>query len=176
MKLIKSFFKVALITAVFASCSKEGPAGTAGKDGNPTVFYSDWLPTGTVTAGTVDGNAGNLFTLVEPKLNQDILDRGAVLVYLQISTGSDFTSLPLPYITGAGGGANTIAYYPRLGEIKILRFKNDGTNGAINLTSTWKWRYILIPGGTKTTAKNATTPNFNEMSYFEVCSYFNIKP
>ena len=176
MKLIKSFFKVALITAVFASCSKEGPAGTAGKDGNPTVFYSDWLPTGTVTAGTVDGNAGNLFTLVEPKLTQDILDRGAVLVYLQISTGSDFTSLPLPYITGAGGGANTIAYYPRLGEIKILRFKNDGTNGAINLTSTWKWRYILIPGGTKTTAKNATTPNFNEMSYLEVCSYFNIKP
>ncbi len=173
----KATILIATTIMIFLSgCSKpdNGKDGAAGVAGTANVIYSPWLPTGTLSTATIDGNTGTVFTLTEPKITQDIIDKGVVLVYLQIQPTGDFSSLSLPYITGAGGGASTIAHYTSVGQIKIIRFKNDGVNGATNLGLSWKWRYVIIPGGTSVTGKVALKDSLLKMTYEQVCNLYNI--
>lgn len=80
----------------------------------------------------------------------------------------------MPYVSTAGGSANTLTFYPELNNIKLFRFKHDGSGG-VNIPTTLQFRYIIIPGGTPVpTGKNAKS-FFNKMTYTELCHYLQIK-
>jgi hypothetical protein len=143
------------------------------------VIYSTWAASPTPASITIDGTSGNGFILTATSLTQTIIDRGVVLVYLRINSTGDFSNLPLPYITRAGGGANTIAFWPSLNTIKVMRFINDGVNGTTFLSASWLWRYVLIPGGvagrfTSGPAAGYTYDQIKAMSYEQVKTLFNI--
>lgn len=169
-----SLFLLAVITT-FSSCSKEegptgkdGVAGTNGADGNANVIYSDWASVPAATATTIDGTNGNTSSISAPNLTQEILDKGTVLVYVKFGS----TIIQLPYTSNAGGVTNTLLFYLELNNIKLFRFKHDGTGG-VNIPTGLQFRYILIPGGVSVLTQK-TQLNLKNMPYSEVCKYLNI--
>ena len=165
------FLSTILLTFIFLGCSKpeDGAIGPAGPAGTANVIYSNWASAPVATAATIDGTSGNTTSITATQLNQDILDKGTVLVYGKFAT----TVFALPYTSTAGGSANTLTYFPELNNIKLFRFKHDGSGG-VSISTSVQFRYILIPGGIVTTGKQAQ-PDFKKMAYSEVCKYLKIQ-
>ena len=99
-----------LFTSSFTlvSCSKpeDGAIGTA------NVIYCNWASASASTPIAIDGTNGTTALIAATQLNQEILDKGTVLVYGKFST----TVFPLPYVSYAGGSANTLTFYSRIKE------------------------------------------------------------
>lgn len=170
MKTLKTTITILAIAIFSISCSKpeDGAVGPAGPAGTANVIYSNWASAPSATAATIDGTNGNTTSIAVSQLSQDILDKGTVLVYGKFST----TVFPLPYVSNAGGSANTLTFFPELNNIKLFRFKHDGSGG-VSIPTSLQFRYILIPGGVLTSAKT-NQPNYKVMSYSEVCQQLNI--
>ncbi|MFM9989718.1 hypothetical protein [Flavobacterium sp.] len=172
MKTIHNTFltsiRVLAVTLIFISCSKPED-GAAGPTGTANVIYSNWASAPVATATTIDGTNGNTTSIAATQLSQEILDKGTVLVYGKFST----TVFPLPYVSTAGGSANTLTYFPELNNIKLFRFKHDGSGG-VSISTSVQFRYILIPGGTPVATGKQAQPDFKKMSYAEVCKYCQI--
>jgi hypothetical protein len=172
MKTIKTTIAILSIAIFSISCSKPedvavGPVGPVGATGTANVIYSNWASAPSATAATIDGTNGNTTSIAVSQLSQDILDKGTVLVYGKFST----TVFPLPYVSYAGGSANTLTFFPELNNIKLFRFKHDGSGG-VSIPTSLLFRYILIPGGV---SAKANQPNYKVMSYSEVCQQLNIR-
>jgi hypothetical protein len=168
MKTIKTTMAILAITFFSISCSKpeDGAVGPVGATGTANVIYSNWASAPTATAATIDGTSGNSTSIPATQLTQEILDKGTVLVYGKFST----TIFPLPYVSYAGGSANTLTFFPELNNIKLFRFKHDGSGG-VSIPTSLQFRYILIPGGVLAKTSQA---RFKEMPYSEVCKLLNI--
>lgn len=84
-----------IIMAVFNSCQKEGPVGPAGTDGNANVQSSTvWITTWYYTAPSYYAD------IYYAAITQDIIDRGAVLVYVETGTNT-WSQLPLTFYTSS---------------------------------------------------------------------------
>jgi Collagen triple helix repeat (20 copies) len=118
--------------------SLQGPPGTA------NVEYSGWNFTSNFRDTTADGSSLNVGDLLAPALTQSLLDNGAFQVYFTFGAGV----YTLPYTSFAGGAANTMSYWPRLGHFIVTRFTADNSN-TIKLSAFIQYRYIMIPGGVK---------------------------
>jgi hypothetical protein len=166
MKTIKTTIAILAIAIFSISCSKPED-GAVGATGTANVMYSNWASAPTATATTIDGTNGNTTSITATQLSQEILDKGTVLVYGKFSS----TIFPLPYVSYAGGSANTLTFYPELNNIKLFRFKHDGSGG-VSIPTSLQFRYILIPGGV---SAKTSQPNYKLMSYSEVCQQLNIR-
>ena len=140
---------VFIFTLVQFSCSKpeNGSNGIDGKTGTANVIYSDWAPV------TFTGNPTRLGSIIAPKITQEILDRGSVLVYYKNSTGL----ILLANLTNLN---SYIYYYLSIGTIGIVTTIQDP-----NVAS---FRYIITPGGVSVNGKVAQT-DYSKMSYSQVC-------
>jgi hypothetical protein len=168
------------IAILFASCSKEGPAGATGPAGpaGPTgaagapgvpgvpgapgtanVVYSAWLNvtfTGTDTTGW-------FATIPATQLVDSILNRGEIKVYVNI--GSDSLNsqrvVPLPvtdiWITGT-----TITPYYQTQKITLVSF-DDVSSFTLRNYHYLQYRYVLIPGG-KLAGRYANGIDWNDYS------------
>ncbi|SDD91761.1 Collagen triple helix repeat-containing protein [Mucilaginibacter pineti] len=190
MKKVTYLLSMLIVVALFtASCKKgdvgpqgdkgdtgaagvKGATGAAGEDGvkgatgTANVIYSDWLPAKSIRDTLVDGTNFKIADLPATKLTQAIIDGGSIMVYFSIGG----TVFPLPYTSSAGGKANTISFWPRLGRFIINRYSADNS-GSINLSTLLLYRYVLIPGGVKT----AVTKKINLNDYQAVVKYYGIK-
>jgi hypothetical protein len=150
-------------TGPAGAAGASGPAGPAGPAGTANVIYSNWTDTVTyffLTATTTDTIVG---VLKAPKLTADILNKGEIKVYANLSTDpADPFVVPLPLNDGLTlGPGGFIHDYFSIGEIDILSNRNiDGL----------PLRYILIPGGTA-----ARTQKINWDNYKEVQAYLGLK-
>jgi hypothetical protein len=144
MKTTTKFLYVATILALFISlyackgpAGDVGPAGPAGATGatgatgpagSSGAIYSEWI-TPTFSSTTFSA------TLTAPKLTQEILDRGAVHVYIK-GTSLIF---PLPYtdIDSLGRVPFHLDFAAGVGRIVI--FTTAPVSGL-------PFRYVLIPG------------------------------
>ena len=169
MKTIKTTIAILAIAIFSISCSKpeDGAIGPVGATGTANVMYSNWASAPTATATTIDGTNGNTTSIAATQLSQEILDKGTVLVYGKFSS----TIFPLPYVSYAGGSPNTLTFFPELNNIKLFRFKHDGSGG-VSIPTSLQFRYILIPGGV---SAKTSQPNYKLMSYSEVCQQLNIR-
>jgi hypothetical protein len=106
------------------------------------VIYSPWttIP-GSATDTILDGSKLKVLHLKAPELKQDIIDSGAIMVYMRFSD----IVLALPYTSFAGGKANTVDFIPKVGDIVLTRFTHD--NSASVGFGPLSYRYVLIPGG-----------------------------
>lgn len=143
-----------VITSLFTiSCTKpeNGKDGVAGTTGTANVFYSNWAPiafTGVPLSGSI----------IAPKITQDVLDRGAVMVYYKDGSG---IAVFVPISFNSGYAIYTLT----LGNIFIQTNYGSLSNAG--------WRYIIIPGGVSVNGRMMQT-NYSKMSYSEVCRSLNI--
>lgn len=182
------------ITLIFASCSKEGPAGAtgpagpqgpqgasgaagsngatgaAGATGTANVVYSDWLNV-KYDPANVDSTTW-IAEITAPRLVDSILNKGAIKVYF--NAGSDSTN---------GQVVMTLPIYEPflLGVIINPYF----TNQTITLISTgnvssftlrgfrhFQYRYVIIPGGIKS-GRGIKTINWDD--YKQVKAHLGLK-
>lgn len=178
------------ITLMFASCSKEGPAGAtgpagpqgpagpagangaagpAGAVGTANVIYSDWLDV------TFEGSdsTGWFAEIPAPRLVDSILNRGDVKVYLNM--GSDSTesqiivTLPITFEL-LFTSATVHSYFTN--QVITLVSTADLSTFTDNGNKYFQFRYVLIPGGTpsgrlsNTGIKSVDWNKYNEVKAF----------
>ena len=107
-KSIVTIIILTLFTSSFTlvSCSKPED-GAIGPTGTANVIYSNWASASASTPIAIDGTNGTTALIATTQLNQEILDKGTVLVYGKFST----TVFPLPYASYAAGSANTLTFF-----------------------------------------------------------------
>jgi hypothetical protein len=153
MKTTTKFLYVATILALFVSLyackgpagdiGPAGPTGTTGATGatgpagTSGAIYSDWI-TSTFSQTTFAA------TIVAPKLTQDIVDKGAVHVYLKGST----LVFPLPFTDTDSLGRVAIHLDFAIGVGRIVLFTTTPIPPQ-------QFRYVLIPGGVASGRKAA---------------------
>jgi hypothetical protein len=144
MKTTTKFLYVATILALFVSlfackgpAGDVGPSGATGPSSASTVIYSDWV-TSTFSQTTFAA------TITAPKLTQDIVDKGAVHVYLKGTT----LVFPLPYTDTDSLGRVAIHLDFAIGVGRIVLFTTTPIPPQ-------QFRYVLIPGGVSSGRKAA---------------------
>ena len=169
-KLSLIYLLSAIAFMAFTGCSKEGPQGPAGVDGqNAAVYYSEWF---SPTAWS--GSAGDwYFSVSAPDLTQNVVESGVVLAYVSLA-GDVYNSNAVRPLPAYALGANWSFLIHQYGSIE---FTCDMTTQPFNADD--KFRFIAIPG-TSTALKTAsikynTKSKLINMPYTEACKLFNIK-
>ena len=180
LRLLPHILGIALVVGI-VSCSKDGPAGPAGATGpagpqgpagsqgpagapgTANVIYSDWIDTATWIADTVHNGTtidtlGYFADLDVPALDTNILNRGEIKVYVNVSNDPTFPIVfPLPFNNGS-------LFIDPVFAPNIIELSSNG-----DLTN-FPFRYILIPGGT-----HARQAKINWNNYNEVKAYLGLK-
>ncbi len=163
---IKFTFLLAVSALLFSGCVKDGAPGPAGEDA--TVYYSEWFsPT------EWSGQSGDwYFAASAPDLTKDIVEGGVVLAYVWLAGDlyEGTTVRPLPaYALGANWSF-------LIHDYEAIEFTCDMVD--LPATEGNYFRFIAIPGTISalksTSAINFTKQDFQNMTYKEVCEFFNI--
>jgi hypothetical protein len=141
------------------SCKKEGPPGKDGKDGNPTVISS----LVTVNSGQWTYQAPSYHVNIQySAITQDIINKGAVLVYNQYNN----TSTALPYT----------AFYPNYSRLYDFTAYNGGlyiyvTDSDLTQPSNpgnLQFKIVVIP------SSSLPLYNIDLADYNQVVNYYNL--
>ena len=168
---ISTLFLLLLFAVIaFSRCSKEGPQGPAGIDGqNTTVYYSEWFsPT------SWSGTAGDWhFSASAPDLTQNVVENGVVLAYVWLD-GDEYSSTTVRPLPAFALGANWSFLIHQYGSIE---FTTDMSSQPFNAND--KFRFIAIPGTSKAlkaaTIKYNTKSKLLNMPYSDACEFFDLK-
>lgn len=151
-----------------------GPTGTQGPAGTANVIYSSWTDvTYDAVTDTTNGVVDTLAWIAEiaaTKLDNDILTKGEIKVYVNAGTAADPAVFPLPlFDIFILTGVFNINLFFTTGVINLYSTEDASTftDGADKV---WQYRYILIPGGT--TARLANSVDWN--NYKEVQKYLGL--
>lgn len=146
---------------LFNSCTKEGPEGPAGKDGNANVnsqtFYvnsPDWFSTGVSYYCNVYPSA----------LSADILNNGAILVYMDYE--STDRQLPLTIFNGT---------YETLYDHSMTEYNVKVEVANTNLTMPANPGYHKIRVVTMSRQMMQQHPNTDWKNYYAVQKEFHLK-
>jgi hypothetical protein len=140
MKKFKLFILSAVCSLSLLSCEKEGPAGPqgpAGSNGNANVDVQvseayNWF-----------WNSSNDYMYTDisvPIITQEIFETGAVIVYMELSSG-DFVTLPRT-INYIGGVNQSQRYTYREGNVTVI-FQNEDYS-QFTVTAPVKFKIITI--------------------------------
>jgi hypothetical protein len=153
----------------------QGPAGAQGPKGDTgvaNVIYSAWTDTTTwhadttMTGSTID-TIGFFATITAAKLDLDMLNNGAIKVYMNLNTPDDPVIFPLPYANGIYLNG---LYVDVLFFLNSIQFYSN-----VDLTGV-PLRYILIPGGVNAgRPANGAGPGLNWNDYNQVKAYLHLK-
>ncbi len=118
MKASTQIAALLLFFATFSACKKEGPAGPAGKDGNANVKSQ------TFTVGSWNYSAPSYYADISyGAITQDIINSGAVLVYVSNGSGG-YSQLPLTYYTSSSY-SSTFEVVSAPGAVRIYATDSD---------------------------------------------------
>ena len=143
---------------------QDGQDGTDGQDGEIGTANVIYSPLITIAEADWDVSSGGRIWFAqidEPKLTQDIFEKGVVLVYsYSAADGGVYSLMP----------DGTFTNWVRVNAIGIRRVQE---NSPYLPVSERRFRYILIPGGISTTAKTAL--DFKKMTFEEVMVHFRLE-
>ncbi len=148
-----------------------GAQGPAGPIGSANVIYSPWI---TNVWEKISNTKFIADDIEAPKITQEILDKGVVLVYFKESADSNFIKmLPSAFYLN-GELIFTIDSSAEVGKLTVFHGASKAPNGEgiETFRPDSQTRYIIIPGGVAGRVKYPV--DFN--NYEEVCSYFGIEP
>ena len=131
-----------------------GAKGDKGDTGTANVLYSDWITVNFSGSGTVYTGI-----ITAPKITQDVLDKGTVLIYLK--SGNLFYSIN--YAEIVGGVTYTIVQILTVGKITL--------KGSYNPSSS-QFRYVIIPGGTG--IGGGRNASLKSLTYEEIKALYNL--
>lgn len=145
----------------------QGPAGTPGTNG-PTgtanVIYSNWTKAGPWTSVNVFGVQRSYIDITVPRLSQEILDRGLVLVYVKLETDNNQVR-QLPVRIYAQFTEEMIDFALSFNKIRIW---STPIRPPVPPSPNNEFRYVLIPGG------QAGRLNYEKMTYEEAKAGFGM--
>jgi hypothetical protein len=185
------------------STGATGATGAAGPAGTANVIYSAWFTPSPWIKDTVFDIYGFNYTKAAADITQNMLDSGTVITYGKLLgynslvwPATQVAQLPIivNYKFSPGGitYTDTWSALASAGSLKI-RFVDD-QNYYSGISNAHQFRYIIIPGGTKSTAAfrqgaisasgkqisvadlNEVTQHYQDMSYAEVCQRLGIEP
>lgn len=168
---ISTIYLILVFTVInFTGCSKDGPQGPAGLDGqNAEVYYSEWFSPTSWSGNTSDW----YFSASAPDLTQSVIDNGLVLAYMRL-TGDVYNPNTVRPLPAYALGANWSFLIHQTGSIE---FTCDMNTQPFN--SGDKFRFVVIPGTSpalKAAAiKYNTKSKLINMPYSEACKFFDIK-
>ncbi len=180
-----------------------GATGAAGPAGTANVIYSAWFTASPWIKDTVFDIYGFNYTKAAADITQNVLDSGTVITFGKllgynplIWPTTQVAQLPIVVsykFSPAGITYNdTWSALASAGKLKI-RFVDD-QNYYGSIATAHQFRYIVIPGGVKSTAAykqgaisasgkqisavdlNEVTQHYQDMSYAEVCQRLGIEP
>jgi hypothetical protein len=194
MKLIIIMCSILIPEGLLLSCSAEdgedgamglqgdpgpqGPEGEQGEPGTANVMYSEWLD---VEWNGADESAYKRMDIVEPLITEEFMETGTVLMYLNLSGGSQGIVFALPFSTDSGQAftffmrpegftAPLPGTFPEDAGLSFYIEREGGVaSGGIGPI-----RYVLIPGGTDLSSISGTSTAYSKMTYRELASHFNI--
>jgi len=187
-----SFFLIALLAL---SCKKgdtgpAGAAGTAGATGTANVIYSDWFTPATYVKDTVFGSYGFNYDKAATDITQKIVDSGTVIVFGKLDgyvtsvwPTAQVSALPIviTYMDGSAPNIDTWSALVTTGNLRIRLVSSLNAYGSIS--NAHHFRYIIIPGGVKSTAsmtpgqvtgRGNVLSNYKQMSYEAVCQQLGV--
>jgi len=140
-----SWLLLCVALSAFGCEGPEGPRGPAGAPGTANVIYSEWYSPATWEQVNVYGVIERQYTMTTSELTQEIIDHGAVLVYMRfVGIAPQINQLPVniidpnyDFLFRAQAGSITAAYYS---------VTSPGTAPNV-IPSSNVVRYVLIPGG-----------------------------
>ncbi|MCP4550798.1 MAG: hypothetical protein GY834_01890 [Bacteroidetes bacterium] len=159
------FILISIIALTFTACQKEGAPGLDGVVDVYSYYYTiseyDWD-----TFGDPGIGFGYIGSMDFPEITEDVLNYGAVLVYLY-QTGSLY-SLPITFVepTTEGGYLTSIWLTLNLGEVLVTFQDSDGLTGN---PGNMEFKVVIIDGYLNIPS------SLNLKSYDEVKNYFNLK-
>ncbi len=155
------------IDGVNGATGPQGPAGTA------NVIYSNWIPANFTGSSASIKYMGIDFPAGMPSASS-IKNTHTIIVYFTGYGDGNVYQLPVIDFRGAqftcGFGSGSIS----ASDINITAKALSGslTDQQISPSLGAKFRYVIIPGGV--TAGRNNTIDYSNMSYDEICNYFNI--
>ena len=163
----------AIIVFTFTSCKKEGPIGPEGPQGPAgedarnnvssfyyTIYENEWQEFGDPGVGF-----GYISAMDFPEITEDVLNYGAVLVYLY-DDGSLF-SLPTTFVNSGDGGYLT-SIWVTLQYQQVLITYQDSDGLTVN-PGDQEFKVVIIEGGID------IPETLNLSNYEEVKNYFKLK-
>jgi len=165
-----SILLLAIISFTFSSCQKEGPMGPDGPAGIDarnsvssfyyTIYENEWE-----TFGVPGVGFGYTGSMDFPEITEDVLNYGAVLVYLY----QDNSLFPLPttFINAGDGGYMTSIWVTLQYEQVLITFQ-DSDGNTIN-PGDQEFKVVIIEGGVP------IPKSLNLKNYEEVKKYFNLE-
>ena len=184
----KTFLKIATILVISLttlSCSKEGAAGkdgsngtngtngTNGQTGTANVIYSNWI---NQNWNSSDLPTSKWMSIPEARITSTFFDNGgSILMFYRFQTS---TIYPMPYQeTNWKVIRKFVVFVPgfisaRLESTAPQPIPNDANTYTEGLTVP-QFKYVLIPGGVPAN-RGTNSPEYNKMSYHEICTKFNI--
>ena len=141
-----------------------GPAGPAGPAGSANVIYSPWVRSDIWVSEIVFGVNKFRFDLTAPRLTQEIIDRGLVLVYARIEVeNNQVRQLPFSIISSVNEGL--FDYTLRVGSVRVWA---TPIRPPFVPSTTNEFRYILVPGVI------AGRINYEQLSYQDAKVMFGL--
>ncbi|MBU1014669.1 MAG: hypothetical protein KKG99_16870 [Bacteroidetes bacterium] len=165
-----SILLLAIVSLTFSSCQKEGPMGPEGPAGEDarnsvssfyyTIYEDEWQ-----TFGEPGIGFGYTGSMDFPEITDDVLNYGAVLVYLY--QDNKLFPLPTTFINAGDGGYMTSIWVTLQYEQVLITFQ-DSDGYTIN-PGDQEFKVVIIEGGIP------IPQSLNLKDYDEVKKYFNLK-
>ena len=181
MKLRSASWPLLCVALVTLGCAKgdTGPMGPRGPAGSANVIYSDWYSPPTWNLETEFGITQRTYAMGATSLTQEIIDQGAVMVYMRfVGLTPEIVQLPTlvpdvgyQFSFRAQADSVTVVYYVAAAP----------TSTPIIIPSGNQVRYILIPGGVVAATMQTHGSTYEQelaglksMSYSEVCRKYGV--
>lgn len=176
-----TFKTILLVTGiVLLNACKKGDTGPQGAPGTANVKYSEWFQPEAYGFTTLYGIRNFSYDKVAPEITQQVLDSGMVLVFgrllgynATVWPANQVSQLPISLTYIQAGATNADTWSALTAPQKLtIRFVND-KNYYTTVATTHLFRYIILPGGSKISARRAA-PDYRQMSYGELCASLQI--
>ncbi|HEY4063593.1 MAG TPA: collagen-like protein [Puia sp.] len=181
---------IVLASVLIVSCQKgdagptgpvgpAGPTGATGTKGAANVIYSSWFTPAAYTKDTVFGIYGFSYTKATTDITQAVVDSGTVLTFGKLdgynpviwpSAQVSLLPISITYLDGSASNIDTWSAFVTAGNLKIRLVSSLNAYGGIS--NAHQFRYIIIPGGIKSTV--ASVKPIQQMSYSEICRRFGV--
>jgi hypothetical protein len=187
IKTLFQLFFIVVLSFLIVSC-KKGDTGPAGPKGTANVIYSGWFTPATYTKDTVFGNYGFSYNKATTDITQQIVDSGTVITFGKLDgynpiiwPTNQISQLPISiaYLSGTTSNIDIWSALVTAGNLKIRLVSSTNQYGSIS--NAHQFRYIIVPGGTKSTVAstklglvNGNASKLLQMSYAEICQRLGV--
>lgn len=149
---------------VITSCTKEGPAGPAGADGNANVASSNVVALNNWVSSFDNGTEFQYTSTISwGGITQAVKDNGLVMVYMRDNSTTDWTALP--YSDAGSGYSLAYNFDVAVGSVVVSfnGFDNTGSPGIGTMNGVYTARIIAIPSSARKANPNLDWKDYNKV-------------